>query len=129
MGSRGRIVFEAKKQPPAQPEHEFAPLEGSHRDDDLVYKVSASLDASRRHPADRSAPVAARSNRSDRRSDISICSLPVGKRSMSFEGQALHEYCLFLADTGATHSFISKEFCDQNRIRYARYDSSARLAI
>ena len=146
----GRVVFEARKQPSPELEHEFAPLEGAYGDDDLVYDVSElpssdakhtparlSRDCGSKPPVRDAKPSGAHGrkamhSRKEKSSaselgDITICSLPLGKRSMTFEGQALHEYCLFPADTGASHSFISKEYCQSRGIRFREYASSAKL--
>ena len=47
---------------------------------------------------------------------------------MTLEGLAQHVYCQFLADTGASHSFISKELWETHRISYAPRSDSAKLA-
>lgn len=136
----GTVVFEAFK--PAAPcyTQEFAPLEQSYVDDELVYdptldrshapQVNASV-----HSADDSACARpkAKLGRKGRKSStapamIRLCAFPNGNRSLTFEGLAQHCYCHFLADSGASHSFISKDFCESNKVQFDPRTDSATLA-
>lgn len=139
------VVFEAfKPSPPTFPE-EFALLEESYCDDELVYDATRTrstapmqADASSSSAAG-SAPISARpkvnAGRKGFPSSIStsatstyrLCATS-GKRSLTFEGLAQHCYCLFLADSGASHSFISKDFCESNKIQFAPREDTATLA-
>ena len=134
------IVFEAHKVPPTTAEHEFAILESSHFDDDLVYAVpleSHSWPSACTGPVPSGAwgdPSSAGAQASIGSQESRGCSkqpstskevlpgvgkltpgpfklnaMPSGKKVMSFEGFLSSEYCLFMADSGATHTFVSTQ--------------------
>jgi hypothetical protein len=49
---------------------------------------------------------------------IVLWSLPSGKRTMSFEGFMSNEYCLYLADAGAAHTFVSRQYCSFHNMQF-----------
>jgi hypothetical protein len=51
-----------------------------------------------------------------------------GVKSLKFEMLLRGAFCVCLADTGATHSFVSVRFCRANGLRYSRVASQALLA-
>ena len=167
MSANEIVVFEAVKQPPPTYDDEFAPLEASYGDDELVYSVAHASQGVDSYHADANipgtVPITAEtaasqagslqseapclpfqaSSLSQRASgsysrpvhrllppgqDIRLCSIPAGKKSLVFEGHATGSYCQFLADTGASHSFLSKAFCIENNIPYRPQAASARMA-
>jgi hypothetical protein len=162
----GRVVFHAKKASPAAVLDEFAVLENSYLDDELVYAVppeTNSLDSNLApSTVSTSKGQVSTKNSSTKRSGIpskegqvstetlpsqeghSRCdiprkersasgpiklnAMPSGAKTLSFEGFLNNEYCLFLADTGGTHSFVSRGFCSAHGMHYVSMPSECSLA-
>jgi hypothetical protein len=106
-------VFVARKPSPTRHPREFAPMEHTRTDDELVYPVSAeSRRAVQHHPP-----------------SISFTRCLAGRQSLFFECLVMHDCsCIALADSGATASFVSKSFLHRSGIAYDSIVSSARLA-
>lgn len=54
--------------------------------------------------------------------------MPSGKKVMSFEGFLSSEYYLFMADSGATHTFASTQYCREHSLNYAPLQANVALA-
>lgn len=108
MPRRKTAVHARKGQPTAHPT-EWAGLELTREDDELVYPIK---------PQVCSAPPPA------------LCSFcdSFGKRTMCFEVFVAALYSFAFVDSGATHSFVSSEYCSRNRLNFMRLHSSAALA-
>ena len=102
-----KTVFHARKGQPTAHPTEWAGLELSREDDDLVYPISTVCSTS-----------------------PSVCSFTesFGKRTLCFEVFVAALCCLALTDSGATHSFISSEYCRRHGLQYKHLRSSAALA-
>ena len=102
-----KMVFHARKGKPTAHPTEGAGLELSREDDDLVYPISTVCSTS-----------------------PSVCSFTesFGKRTLCFEVFVAALYCLALTDSGATHSFISSEYCRRHGLQCKHLRSSAALA-
>jgi hypothetical protein len=74
---------------------EFVPMDHLAQDDELVYRVSLG-----------GAPTL-----------LSTRAL-AGKKSLSFDGLLAGAYVLALVDSGATHSFVSFQYLNDNHISY-----------
>jgi hypothetical protein len=59
---------------------------------------------------------------------IRLMARPSGKRSMSSEGFVDNEYCLYLEDSGATHTFMSRQYCSSHGFRYVSLQANCSLA-
>jgi hypothetical protein len=148
----GRVVFHAKKAPPAAVLDEIAVLENSYLDDELVYAVPPETNSLESNSAPstifRSKGQVSTKNSSTERSGIpskegqvssgtlpsqeghpiKLCAMPSGANTLSFEGFLNNEYCLFLADTGGTHSFVSRDFYSAHGMHYVPKPSECSLA-
>lgn len=89
-----RKVFEAKRPPPTSHPTGFAPLEHSRCDDELVYSASP-------------APF-----------NLNVTRKLGGRKSLMFESLLCGSFCEALVDSGASHSFVSLHFLQDNGIGY-----------
>jgi hypothetical protein len=47
---------------------------------------------------------------------------------MSFEGFMSNEYCLYLADTDATYTFVSRQYCSFHNMQFVSMSAKCSLA-
>lgn len=124
------IVFQPPKPPPTTVLPEFIPLEHSYRDDELVYALSMespedsttsrahARTGSRELPSKEAFPKGTRLKEQTppkfATGPARLAAVPMGKKQLSFKGFLTNEYCLFPADSGATNSFVSSDFCAEH---------------
>jgi hypothetical protein len=105
------IVFHAPKPPATVYPASWAPLEHMHEDDELVYPINSV----------RKRPVY-------QLPDLKFFHAVPGEKTLRFELLVRSVFCIGLVDSGATHSFITKRFCNQHHLSYASARSEALLA-
>ena len=103
-------VFYAPKPPKTVHPHTWAPVDFMH-DDELVYPMNSVRQA--HQPA---VPCLR-----------FLHSVP-GKKSLSFELLLRGVFCIGVVDSGATHSFVTKTFCDKHNLSYTSAATHALLA-
>jgi Retroviral aspartyl protease len=105
------VVFHAPKPPATVFPKAWAPLEHMCENDELVYPIRTVRQTSEfALPALRF-----------------LRSVP-GRKSLRFEFLLRSVFCVGIVDSGATHSFITKRFCEQNCLSYTSASSQALLA-
>jgi RNase H-like domain found in reverse transcriptase/Reverse transcriptase (RNA-dependent DNA polymerase)/Integrase zinc binding domain/Integrase core domain/Retroviral aspartyl protease len=172
----GQVTFQAYRSPPAAPPHEFAILESSYCDDDLVYAVTTepedtgavapteSFRGLGSHPSQQgfttpspievSSPARKCWGYSPTRKlgdsnrittchqagsislelgkvtpgPVRLCAVPSGKKLLHFEGFLQQEVCTFMADSGATHTFVSSQFLALHNTSYVSINAAVSLA-
>ena len=95
-------VFESTRQAPTKHPKEWAPLEATQCDDELVYPTVVPA------PALHDADVPA----------LQFSRKLGGRKSLTFESLLIGCYGEALLDSGASHSFVSVDFCKDNNIAY-----------
>jgi Retroviral aspartyl protease len=105
------IVFHAPKPPATVYPAAWAPLEHMHEDDELVYPFNTV----RKRPE-------------FRLPELKFLHAVPGRKSLRFELLLRSVFCIGILDSGATHSFITKRFCEQHHLSYTSASSQALLA-
>jgi hypothetical protein len=104
------IVFHAPKPPTTIHPKSWAPLEHIVEDDELVYPVPNVRKGLSPIP------------------NLRFLHAVPGKKSLRFEALLRSVFCVALADSGATHSFVSQNFCDRHGLKFSFVTSHALLA-
>jgi hypothetical protein len=99
-----QVVFEAKRPPPTPAKPSYAPFDSFTQDDDLVYPVPDS------EPALLSLS-----------SDFNV-------RQFFFDGSISCASATILVDSGASASFVSRQWCERNQINPVHFKCYGRLA-
>ena len=106
--SEATKVFESKKPSPTKNPKEWAPLENTQCDDELVYSTTAPV-----HPVAPTVP------------NLHVSQKLGGRKSLMFESLLVGCYCEALIDSGASHSFVSVDFCHDNNTAYTPVSAPA----